>query len=184
MSNLMINGKLARRVGVTLATLGLVAGCATRPIGPSMTIMPAPNKPFEVFMADDATCRQYADSQSGGTAAAQRANDEAAKGALIGTLAGAALGAVATAGGGGRGAAPGAAIGAVAGTAIGAGDANRSVAQIQRDYDRAYSQCMYSRGNQVPGFGMAPHAPPSGGGGSYPPPPAGSPPPPPPGVKQ
>jgi hypothetical protein len=43
---------------------------------------------------------------------------------------------------------------------------------------------MYSRGNQVPGFGMAPHAPPSGGGGSYPPPPAGSPPPPPPGVKQ
>ena len=174
-----LRSKVMSRLGLSVGLLALVAGCATRPIGPSTMVMPAPNKPFEVFTADDNYCRQFANQQSGGTAAAEKANEEATRGAILGTLAGAAIGAVASAGSGGRGAAPGAAIGAVAGTAIGAGEANRSVAQIQRDYDRAYVQCMYSRGNQVPGF----HSPGASGGGGYPPPPpatsASSPPPPP-----
>ncbi len=183
-AKLKIAGSRFRRIGLSAALLGLVAGCATRPIGPSTTVMPAPNKPFDVFMSDDNICRQFANQQSGGTAAAEKANEEATRGAILGTLAGAAVGAVASAGSGGRGAAPGAAIGAVAGTAIGAGEANRSVAQIQRDYDRAYIQCMYSRGNQVPGYHVAPPPPPAmttGGGGYPPPPPSYSPPPPPPG---
>jgi hypothetical protein len=47
---------------------------------------------------------------------------------------------------------------------------------VQQRYDVAYSQCMYSRGNQVPGYVQPPppaYAPP-------PPPPPGYPPPPPP----
>ncbi len=81
--------------------------------------------------------------------------------ALLGGVLGAGLGAAV---GGGRGAGIGAASGVVAGTAIGAsGSANQQYG-IQRQYDIAYSQCMYSRGNQVPGYGQRP-APGYGGGG-------------------
>jgi hypothetical protein len=172
------------RLAAGLSVLALVGACATRPVGPSVAVMPGPHKPFEVFTQDDAACRSWANQQSGGTEAARRANEDTVNGAIIGTLAGAALGAVASAGHGGTGAAGGAAIGAVAGTAIGAGESNRSVHQIQRDYDRAYMQCMYSRGNQVPGY-AAPHAPPPAPAApsNVPPPPPGSPPPPPPGVR-
>jgi len=170
------------RIAAAIAGLALVGACATRPVGPRTLVMPAPNKPYEVFQQDEAFCRAMAEQQSGGNQAAQRANDDAVKGALLGTLAGAAVGAVASAGSGGRGAAPGAAIGAVAGTALGAGSANRSVNEIERDYDRVYVQCMYSRGNQVPGFHSPASSPASAG--APPPPPAGSPPPPPPGVRK
>ncbi|HKW93428.1 MAG TPA: glycine zipper family protein [Methylomirabilota bacterium] len=44
--------------------------------------------------------------------------------------------------------------------------------EVQRRYDNAYVQCMYAKGNQVPGRAPAQAAPPA--------PPAGPPPPPPP----
>src|SRR5689334_18709098 len=35
-----------------------LGGCATPPQGPSVAVMPAPNKPFDQFQADQATCKQ------------------------------------------------------------------------------------------------------------------------------
>lgn len=52
----------------------------------------------------------------------------------------------------GEGAAVGAALGALGGAAIGAGASGEAQDPIQRRYNIAYSQCMYSRGNQVPGY--------------------------------
>lgn len=175
----------SRRLQIGLsALLALSLGaCAARPVGPRVMVMPAPNKPFEVFNDDDAICRQFAERQSGGNAAAQAANNDVATGAIIGTLAGAAAGALLSGGGRhtGAGAAAGAAIGGLGGTAIGAGEANRSAREIQADYDRAYAQCMYSRGNQVPGFySMNPATPVPPPANYPPPPPAGAPPAPPP----
>ena len=42
-------------------------------------------------------------------------------------------------------------LGALAGTAVGAREADKTGRTIQRRYDIAYEQCMYSRGNVLPG---------------------------------
>jgi hypothetical protein len=133
-------------------------------MGPRVAVMPGQNKPFEVFQQDKYYCTQYAQSQVGGQA--QEANNQAVGSAILGTVLGAGLGAAV---GGGRGAAIGAAGGAVAGTAVGAGGSQNSQRGIQGQYDVAYSQCMYSRGNQVPGYQGASAPPPS-----YAPPPSSS----------
>jgi hypothetical protein len=147
-------------IGGTAAAL-LLAGCVYRPSGPMVAVMPAPNKPFEVFAQDQAICKGYADQEVAG--GAERANDRALGTAVVGTVLGAGLGAAI---GGGGGAAIGAASGAVAGTAVGAGPAAYAGYSLQQRYDIAYSQCMYAKGNQVPGY-YAPQAPPP------PPPPPG-----------
>ena len=159
-----------RHVNGTIAAataLALLAGCATQPMGPRVAVMPAPNKPFAVFQEDDVVCRNFAQQQSAGVA--ESANSSQVGTAIIGTVLGAGLGAAI---GGGRGAAIGAGAGALGGTAVGSGQAERGSYTAQQLYDNAYSQCMYSRGNQVPGYvhpapAMAPPPPPPG----YPPPP-------------
>jgi hypothetical protein len=158
-------------------TMALLAtACAQEPMGPHVGVMPGQNKPFPVFQQDDAVCRQFASNQTAGQA--QQANNQAVGTAVVGTLLGAGLGAAI---GGGQGAAIGAASGAVGGTAIGAGTSSNQQYGIQQQYDIAYSQCMYSRGNQVQGYGPAPH-PHQGPGPGYSQPPApGYPPPPAPG---
>ncbi|HEY0185270.1 MAG TPA: glycine zipper family protein, partial [Rhodopila sp.] len=83
------------------------------------------------------------------------------------TLLGAGLGAAI---GGGRGAAIGAGAGALGGTAIGAGPSQNAQYSLQQRYDLAYAQCMYSRGNQVPGYQPPPGPPPPPPPGYYPPP--------------
>jgi uncharacterized protein YcfJ len=167
--------KLFQSVAGVVAVSLFATACATPPMGPRVAVMPGPNKPFEVFQQDEAVCRQYASAQVGGEA--QQANNQAVGGAVLGTLLGAGLGAAV---GGGRGAAIGAAGGAVAGTAVGANGSERSQYGIQRQYDTAYQQCMYSKGNQVAGYQSAPPAyrpPPSyGPPSSYGPPPAYGPP--------
>lgn len=164
-----------------MAALFALAGCAQRPLGPSVAVMPAPNKPFQAFEEDQAVCKQYASQQVAGQA--ERANNSAVGSALIGTVLGAGLGAAI---GGGRGAAIGAASGAGVGTVVGANGSTYSNMSIQRRYDIAYSQCMYARGNQVPGYVAAPTRyaeppppPPPSGYPPPPPPPSGYPPPPP-----
>jgi uncharacterized protein YcfJ len=138
----------------------LAAGCVTPPMGPTVAVFPAANKPFTVFQDDQAICKSYADQQIAGRGetATNRALGAAAVGTVLGTAVGAATGS-------GRGTTVGAATGAVVGTAVGAGMASRAQSQIQQQYDIAFSQCMYARGNQVPGF-LPPSAPP-------PPPPTG-----------
>ena len=123
------------------------------PTGPSVMVMPGPEKPFEVFVADDGLCRQWAQQQIGGASPSQTANQNLTTGAVIGTLVGAGLGALigSVSGDAGAGAAFGAATGFFGGTAIAGPPAYDSQWQLQRQYDIAYQQCMYARGNQIPG---------------------------------
>jgi len=166
----------------------LVGGCATVPTGPSVMVLPSSGKPFEQFQAEDAACRQWAAQQFGaqpGTPITQNA----AIGAGIGTLVGAGLGAAfgAVAGNAGAGAAIGAGSGLLLG---GVSGSNADLAygwEAQRRYDIAFQQCMYAKGNQVPGAvqqqrvpqtrRMPPPPPPPPG---YTPPAGNVPPPPPP----
>jgi len=138
--------KDSRKVYCSLSAALLLAGCAGEPVGPTVAAMPPPNKPFEQFASEQEYCKQYAQQQVSG--AAQSANNQAVGTAVIGTLLGAGLGAAV---GGGSGAAIGAAGGAVAGTSIGASGSQNQQYGIQGQYDNAYAQCMYAKGNQVPG---------------------------------
>jgi uncharacterized protein YcfJ len=149
-------------LGTSVAILMLVSACAEAPMGPTVAVMPGPTKPFSAFQEDQAICRQFAEQQVGG--AQQAETNQTLIGAGVGTLLGAGLGAAI---GGGRGAAIGAGAGALGGTAVGASQAQETGMSAQRRYDIAYQQCMYSRGNQVPGY-ATPSAPPP-----PPPPPAG-----------
>jgi uncharacterized membrane protein len=128
-------------------------GCAAAlPTGPSVMVLPAPGKSFEAFQADEAVCRQWAFQQSGAQPG-QTINQTIADNAAVGTLAGAAIGAAigSTTGHAGSGAAIGAGTGLLAGAAAGSGPAYASGWELQRRYDIAYQQCMYAKGNQLPG---------------------------------
>ena len=171
--------------GIFLLLLASVAlsACATIPTGPSVTAWPGPWKPFEVFQSDDGVCRQWASKQVGGQA--ESANQTLFSGVAVGTMLGAGLGAAIGAATGdlGAGLGIGAASGAIMGTAAASGSYHGAQWEIQRRYDQAYLQCMYSKGNQVPGVRtyrrtVPPPPPPSSS--AYPPPPAGAYPPPPP----
>ena len=140
---------------VAVTTLALLAGCAQAPMGPRVAVMPAPNKPFPVFQDDDVVCRNFAQQRSAGVA--ESGNNAQVTSAVVGTVLGAGLGAAI---GGGRGAAIGAGAGALGGTAYGSNAAGHGTYTAQQLYDNAYAQCMYSRGNQVPGFAPAASAPP------------------------
>jgi hypothetical protein len=149
----------------------LLSACASEPMGPTIAVMPAPGKPFDVFQSDQAVCKNFASSQVQG--GAQQANNNQVGTAVIGTLLGAGLGAAI---GGGRGAAIGAGAGALGGTAVGAGPAAQAQYSLQQRYDLAYAQCMYSHGDQVPGYQAPANYPPPPGYGpppGYPPPPPG-----------
>jgi hypothetical protein len=130
----------------------VLGGCATLPTGPSVMVLPSPGKPFEQFQADDAVCRQWAGQQIG-LSPQDTLNQNTATGAVIGTATGAALGAAigAASGAAGAGAAIGAASGLLGGTLVG-GNAGQAYAwEAQRRYDIAFQQCMYAKGNQIPG---------------------------------
>lgn len=164
------------------ASLLLVGACAVTPDGPSVMALPGTGKSFEQFQIDDATCRDYALAQVGGTTANQAATDAAVRSAAVGT----AIGAVAGAAIGGRdGAGVGAGTGLLFGSAAGSNAAYGSSGALQRRYDNAYIQCMYAKGEKVPVSRAYMQDRSSGPGDrrapAYPPPPPGNPPPPPPG---
>ncbi len=142
---------LKRSVFLLLAPV-LLGACATIPTGPSVMVWPAPGKPLEVFQSEDAVCRQWA-SQQVGAQPSESANQTLASGAAIGTILGAGLGAAIGAASGqmGAGLGIGAASGALVGTAAGLGPSYGAGWEVQRRYDNAYMQCMYTKGNQVPG---------------------------------
>jgi hypothetical protein len=130
----------------------VLGGCATVPSGPSVMVLPPPGKPFEVFQADDIICRQWA-AQRIGMSPQETVNQNTVTGAVVGTVIGAGLGAAigSASGDAGAGAAIGAASGLLLGTASGADSARVYGWQAQRMYDMAYMQCMYAKGNQIPG---------------------------------
>jgi hypothetical protein len=136
---------------LSLAMLTL-AGCATVPTGPSVMAMPGAGKTFEQFQADDAVCRQWA-AQQIGLSPQETINQNTAAGAVAGTAIGAGLGAAigAASGHAGTGAAIGAGSGLLLGTAEGARAGQYYGRGAQRRYDIAYAQCMYAKGNSIPG---------------------------------
>jgi hypothetical protein len=182
---------IAKRL-LMLVGLGVVlTGCATIPTGPSVMVLPGSGKPFEQFQADDASCRQWAFQQTGISAADASAKSGVTS-AVVGTVMGAGLGAAigAAAGNPALGAAAGAGAGLFGGSAAGASAAYASASAVQYRYDVAYQQCMYAKGNQIPGVASrparsvyAPSPPPPPPPGYTPPapspPPSGAPPPPP-----
>ncbi len=164
-----------RRI-VYCSALVMVYGCvATTPAGPRVAVMPAPGKPFDQFVVEEHTCRQYAEQSIGlppDAVASRNAVGTTAAGVAVGTAAGALVG-------GREGAPVGAAIGLVTGSAAGSNQA----AQVSRDaqwrYDLAYEQCMYAKGNQLPGYQLQQQTPPPPSTehrqiAPYPPPPASS----------
>ena len=130
------------------------AGCTVLPTGPSVMALPGSRMSVEQFQADASGCQQYANAVVAGSsgAVAQNADNAAAASAVSGALVGAATGAVigAATGQAGQGAAIGAGTGLLFGGIAGSGYSSMSSYQLQRGYDGAYLQCMYSRGHRVP----------------------------------
>ena len=122
--------------------------------------MPAPGKPFDLFVSEESICRHYAEQQVG-ISPQQTTQNSTATGAVAGTALGAAAGGAigAAFGSPGPGAAVGAGTGLLTGSAVGANAGYGASWTIQRRYDIAYQQCMYAKGNQIPGFPAA-YAPP------------------------
>ncbi|MGD9226625.1 MAG: glycine zipper family protein [Desulfobacterales bacterium] len=162
--------KLKRSLVLCLAAV-VLGGCATIPAGPSVMVLPEPGKSFEAFQSDDAVCRQWAMQQIQ-VPPNEIVNKNLASGAAMGTVMGAGLGAAIGAASGKpvTGAAIGAGSGLVTGTAVTSGPAHAAGSEAQRRYDNAYQQCMYAKGNQIPGFAVAP---PKGTRRIPPPPPPG-----------
>ncbi|MDA8225096.1 MAG: glycine zipper family protein [Betaproteobacteria bacterium] len=154
-----------------LSCLTLLAACTTVPTGPSVMALPGNGKSFDQFRMDDMICRQYASAQVGGStandAAIRSQVGSAAVGAAVGALAGAAMG-------GHEGAGTGAGIGLLGGTLVGTGTSQQSAYGTQRQYDNAYVQCMYAKGNQVPVHGSVMRGYSQQPGSSLPPPPPSS----------
>ena len=157
-----------RGITKTIVTIGslVLAGCAMQPTRPSIAVFPAPYKPFEVFQRDQYDCGSYAESTIA-PYAAEAANNRALGATALGAAIGLGLGAAT---GDGRAATFGAVSGGAIGASIGADQSQRAGFSLQRRYDIAYAQCMYSKGNQVPGFRGAGAPPPPPGGPDGPPP--------------
>ncbi|MCC8400453.1 peptidoglycan-binding protein [Paraburkholderia sp. MMS20-SJTN17] len=140
--------KAARNYSIFAVALPLfvLGACADTPLGPTVQVMPGSAIPFRVFQQNQEECKQYAQSQVAGEA--ESANRSAVGSALLGVALGTALGAAT---GDSQGAGVGAAAGAVTGTAAGATGSQVAQASIQDQYNNAYMQCMYAKGNQIPG---------------------------------
>jgi uncharacterized protein YcfJ len=139
------------KITVAFAVIPLVlSACAMQPLGPTVTVLPAPGKPFPAFAEDDTACKSFASTQVAG--GPEQANSAVIGSAVVGTLLGAGLGAAI--GRGGPGAAIGAASGALIGTGVGASGNAWSQMSLQQRYNIAYMQCMYAKGNQIPGYSV------------------------------
>jgi hypothetical protein len=126
----------------------LLAACAQTPMGPTVQVLPGPNKSFADFQNDQAICRQFAQQAVGDQA--RGANLRGLGVAALTTALGAGLGGAI---GGGSGAGIGAAAGAIGGAGIAGAQTSRAQNSIQAQYDAAFVQCMFSLGNSVPNMG-------------------------------
>ncbi len=146
-----------KRVFVLCLAAAALGGCATMSAGPSVMVLPEPGKPFEAFQSDDAICRQWAKERIQ-VSPSETVNKNLASGAAVGTVMGAGLGAAIGAAHGkpATGAAIGASSGLIGGTAAASGPAYAAGGEAQRRYDNAYQQCMYAKGNQIPGSVVTP----------------------------
>ena len=138
---------------ICAVVLALASGCATAPLGPTVSVMPAPGKPFELFQQEEKECQEFAAKNM--KAYVDKINGEAVGKAVVGTVIGIGIAALLLGGRGGgfgrRVVGTGAALGAAAGASQGAADSANSSATLQEMFDNAFMQCMYAKGNQVPG---------------------------------
>lgn len=141
-----------RRFLLPLLLIPALAGCVTMPSGPSVMALPGDDKSFEQFQADDGVCRQWA-AQQLGVNPEVGVQQNVVGGATAGTFIGAGIGALlgAAAGDPAAGAAIGAGSGLLMGSAAGANAGQAYGYDAQRRYDIGYQQCMYAKGNQIPG---------------------------------
>ena len=131
----------------TLATI--LSACVSAPTGPTVAVMPRAGKPFEIFQQEDQQCRTFAANSVKDTSDA--ALKEAATSAAIGAALGAVAGAVIQ-GGSHTNVGTGAGVGLLGGASMGSMNASGKQNQAQVQYNIAYQQCMYAKGNQVPSF--------------------------------
>jgi hypothetical protein len=132
---------LARNT-LSAASLALLAACAATPLAPTAGVTPGPGKSAADFAADVEGCKATAAGSVKGQvdAANQKAALGAAGGLALGAITGGALGTST----------------ANAGDAATAGAQASAQAQgsIQQQYDANYNNCMFAKGDVVPG--MAP----------------------------
>jgi hypothetical protein len=163
---------MSKKWWMSLPVMLCLSACATLPSGPTVMVLPGAGKPFDQFQVDEMLCRQYAQQQVGvdpGEVSVQNTVHGATIGTLLGAGAGAAIGAAT--GSAEVGAAIGAGTGILIGTAAGAESGAAAAGTLQWRYDLSYVQCMYAKGNQVPGAAPPPSS-------AVPPPPPHAPPPP------
>jgi len=129
----------------------VLAGCAVTPTGPTVMVLPGAQTSPAQFQADSMACQQQAQALMSGSV--QAANDQAAANVVVGTVVGAAIGALM-----GQGSyhpsdavAWGAGTGLLIGSTAAGGSSQASSYSLQQRFNIAYAQCMYLRGNQVPG---------------------------------
>ncbi len=165
---MIVRHGVAGHLVISACVAAVLTGCAATPMGPTVQVMPGPGKTFDAFQNDQASCKVYASGQVQGQADA--ANQQAVGAGVLTTVVGAGLGAAVGGayGNAGAGAAIGAASGAGVGAAYGANGSSYAQMSIQQQYDNAFSQCMYAKGEQVPGFAPIAYSPPP-----PPPPPSG-----------
>jgi hypothetical protein len=127
----------------------IVGGCVPAMLSPTVSVIPGPNKSLEAFAIEQAACKQFAELQI--TEARNQINNQIAGTVLLN----AALGASQAAGGTGGDIAASAAASGLAAANANVPNAQAATIALQQQYDGAYSQCMYAKGNQVPGFQVA-----------------------------
>lgn len=128
-----------------------LGGCAVAPTAPSVMVLPGSQKSPEQFQSDANACQQQAQALLANDA--QAANNQAVTSAAVGTVIGAAAGALMGQGSHNPSAAAGwgAGTGLLIGSTVGGGNSQAASYSLQQRFDIAYMQCMYQRGNQVPG---------------------------------
>lgn len=133
----------------SLVLLASLTACVSAPTGPTVAVMPREGKPFDLFQQEDLFCRNFAANSVRDTSDA--ALKEGATSAAIGAALGAVAGAVIQ-GGNHANVGTGAGVGLLGGAAMGAMNSSGKQNQAQAQYNIAYQQCMYSKGNQVPSY--------------------------------
>jgi hypothetical protein len=132
---------------LSLTLASLLSACVSAPTGPTVAVMPREGKPFDLFQQEDLYCRNFASNSVRDTSDA--ALKEGATSAAIGAALGAVAGAVIQ-GGNHANVGTGAGVGLLGGAAMGAMNSSGKQNQAQVQYNIAYQQCMYAKGNQVP----------------------------------
>lgn len=144
--------KTSRISKILAAALALAAGgCATTPTAPNVTVLPGSQKSPDQFQVDANFCQQQAQALLANDA--QAANNQAVANAAVATFIGAVAGALMGQGSYNPSAAAGwgAGTGLLIGSTVAGGNSQAASYSLQQRFDVAYMQCMYQRGNQVPG---------------------------------